>query len=95
MHKNKTHTRRLCSTQKYEHHHLTSMCRPNWALQNSPRHSPASPTPESEENDNLSNVAKRSGPKSLGGRNHFETVFAEAEEGGRMEVRALCPACMV
>lgn len=31
-------------------------------------------------------VSTRQGPKSAVGRNHFETVFAEAMEGGNMEV---------
>lgn len=57
----------------------------------------ASPPPKQTEESEAGSskmVATRHGPKSAAGRNHFETVFKEAIEGGNMEVRAtdLC-AC--
>lgn len=47
-----------------------------------------SPPPKEREQTEatLTKVAPRSGPKSAEGRNHFETVFKEALEGGHMEV---------
>lgn len=49
----------------------------------------SSPTPSpSRETEAASSkmVSTRLGPKSAEGRNHFEKVFAEAMEGGAMEV---------
>ncbi|CAB1114761.1 unnamed protein product [Ectocarpus sp. CCAP 1310/34] len=48
---------------------------------------PSPPPKQSSENDATSSkmVSTRLGPKSATGRNHFETVFQEAMEGGMME----------
>ncbi|CAM9886122.1 unnamed protein product, partial [Ectocarpus sp. 12 AP-2014] len=48
---------------------------------------PSPPPKQSSENDATSSkmVSTRLGPKSAAGRNHFETVFQEAMEGGMME----------
>lgn len=37
----------------------------------------------------MRNVQTRAGPKTAEGRNHFETIFKEALDGGQTEVRKL------
>lgn len=46
-----------------------------------------SDSPPPEDSENVRQVKTRAGPKTAAGRNHFETIFKEALDGGQTEVR--------